>query len=360
MTTAEKLYETLKDVRAGTSGPYPYARCEQLAPLIDEINRLKKEKNAVILAHSYVHPEIIYGVADFTGDSYKLAKDARAADYDRIIFVAVKFMAETAKALNPEREVLIPSRLNGCSLADSITGDDVRRLKTENPDFTFVCYINTSAEVKAECDVCVTSSNVYDIVEKIPSDKIYFVPDKLMGENIQDEMKRRGVEKVIKLYDGNCYVHAEYDADRITRLRAEYPDLQVLSHPECSREIVQKSDVVASTAGMMDAMRHDKTGSAYLLLTECGLAGRAQAEMPGKTFIGPCLECKYMKSNSLEDIRRVLVEPEPDDIIEVSADVREGALRCIDNMFKYAEAVFGNFSTTDHEDEKTDFPMVGT
>jgi quinolinate synthase len=337
MNTAEKLYETLKDVQAGTSGPYPFARCEQLAPMIDEINRLKKEKNAVILAHSYVHPEIIYGVADFTGDSYKLARDAKAADAAIIVFVAVKFMAETAKALNPDRQVLIPSRLNGCSLADSITSDDVRRLKKENPDFTFVCYINTSAEVKAECDVCVTSSNVYDIVERIPNDKIYFVPDKLMGENLQDEMAKRGVDKEIKLFDGNCYVHAEYDADRIGRLRAEHPNLQVLSHPECSRDIVQKSDVVASTSGMMDYMREDKKGDAYLLLTECGLAGRAQVEMPGKTFIGPCLECKYMKSNSLEDVRRVLINPDPGDIVEVSSEVREGSLRCIDEMFRYAE-----------------------
>lgn len=337
MTTAEKLYEQLLGVESGTSGPYPMARCKQMAPLVDEINRLKKEKNAVLLAHSYVHPEIIYGVADHTGDSYKLSKDAKASNADLIIFVAVKFMAETAKALNPEREVRIPSRLNGCSLADSITGDDVRRLKKENPDFTFVCYINTSAEVKAECDVCVTSSNVYDIVERIPSDKIFFLPDKLMGENVQDEMKKRGVEKEIRLYEGNCYVHAEYDAGRVSRLRKEHPDIKILSHPECSRDIVEQSDFVASTSGLMDYMRGDTSGSAYLLLTECGLAGRAQVEMPDKTFIGPCLECKYMKSNSLEDIRRVLVHPEPEDIVEVSPEVREGSLRCIDEMFKYAE-----------------------
>lgn len=336
MSTSGKLYEQLKSVQAGTSGPYTEERCRELAPLVDEINRLKKEKNAVILAHSYVHPEIIYGVSDFTGDSYKLSKDAKAAEADLILFVAVKFMAETAKVLNPGKEVRIPSRQNGCSLADAITGEDVRRLKTEHPDFTFVCYINTSAAVKAECDVCVTSSNVYDIVERIPSDKIYFVPDKLMGENLQDEMKRRGVDKKILLYDGNCYVHAEYDADRIDRLRKKYPKIQVLSHPECCREIVQKSDVVASTSGMMNYMRQDD-GDAYLLLTECGLAGRAQVEMPGKNFIGPCLECKYMKSNSLEDIRRILIDPDPEDIIEVSDAVRDGALRCIDNMFKYAE-----------------------
>lgn len=337
MNTAEKLYNTLQDVQAGTSGPYPFARCEQLAPLIDEINRLKKEKNAVILAHSYVHPEIIYGVSDFTGDSYQLSKDAKATDADLIIFVAVKFMAETAKALNPAKEVRIPSRLSGCSLADSITGSDVRRLRAEHPGFTFVCYINTSAEIKAECDVCVTSSNVYNIIERIPSNQIFFLPDKLMGENVQDEMQRRGVQKEIRLYKGNCYVHAEYDAERVSRLRKQHPNLKILSHPECSRDIIEQSDVVASTTGLMDYMRQDRSGKAYLLLTECGLAGRAQAEIPGKTFIGPCLECKYMKSNSLEDIRRVLMSPEPEDIIEISEDVRAGALRCIDAMFRYAE-----------------------
>ena len=338
MSTAERLYEQLKNVESGTSGPYSRERCEQMAPLVDEINRLKKEKNAVILAHSYVHPEIIYGVGDFTGDSYQLSKDAKATQASLIIFVAVRFMAETAKALNPDKEVRIPSRLSGCSLADCITGADVRRLKAQHPDFTFVCYINTSAEVKAECDVCVTSSNVYNIVERIPSNKIYFLPDKLMGENVQDEMKRRGVEKEILLYDGNCYVHAEYDAGRVSRLRKKYPEIKILSHPECSRDIIEQSDVVASTTGLMDYMRQDKTGSAYLLLTECGLAGRAQVEMPGKTFIGPCLECRYMKSNSLEDIRRVLLNPAPEDIIEISPEVREGSLRCIDIMFRYVES----------------------
>jgi len=337
MTTAEKLYDKLKSVESGTSGPYSKERCEQMASLVDEINRLKKEKNAVILAHSYVHPDIIYGVADFSGDSYQLSKDAKNSDADLIIFVAVKFMAETAKALSPQKEVRIPSRLNGCSLADCITGADVRRLKKENPGLTFVCYINTSAEVKAECDVCVTSSNVYNIVERIPSDKIFFLPDKLMGENVQDEMKKRGVQKEIRLYEGNCYVHAEYDAGRVSRLRKQYPEIKILSHPECSRDIIEQSDFVSSTTGLMDYMRRDASGSAYLLLTECGLAGRAQVEMPGKTFIGPCLECKYMKSNSLEDIRRVLVSPGPEDIVEVSPEVREGSLRCIDAMFHYAE-----------------------
>jgi quinolinate synthase len=337
MSTADVLYEKLKSVAAGTSGPYTRERCGELAPLIDEINRLKREKNAVILTHYYVHPEITSGVGDFVGDSYKLAKDARSTTADIIVFVAVRFMAETAKALNPDKQVLIPSRINGCSLADAITPERVMELRRQFPAHTFVCYINTSAGVKAACDVCVTSSNVYDIIERIPNDKIYFLPDKLMGENIQDEMKRRGVRKDVQIYDATCYVHQQYDPDRITRLRVRHPGLKVLSHPECSPDIIAKSDFVASTKGMMQYLR-ETDANAYLLLTECGLAGRAQVEMPGKTFIGPCVECRYMKSNSLEDILRVLRNPEPADIVELDPSVREGAVRCIDAMFHYAEA----------------------
>jgi quinolinate synthase len=334
--TADRLYTALKSVASGTSGPYTRERCRELAPLVDEINVLKREKNAVILTHYYVHPEIAAGVGDFVGDSYKLAKDARATDADVIVFVAVRFMAETAKVLNPDKEVLIPSRVNGCSLADAVTAEDVQALRRRFPQHTFVCYINTSAAVKAACDVCVTSSNVYDIVERIESDRIYFLPDKLMGENVQDEMERRGVKKDIQIYEATCYVHQQYDADRVLRLRSKYPRLKVLSHPECSPDVVAHADHVASTKGMLSYL-HETDADAYLLLTECGLAGRAQAEMPNKTFIGPCVECRYMKSNTLEDVRRVLRDPEPADRIDVPADVREGALRCLDAMFHYAE-----------------------
>ena len=196
MITAQELYEKLQHVTAsGSTCKYTLEKCEELAPKLNEINELKKEKNAVILVHSYVDPEIVYGIADYTGDSYALSKNAVEADADIIVFVAVKFMGETAKILNPTKDVLIPSELNGCSLADSITGDDIRKLKEQYPDYTYVCYINTTADVKAECDVCVTSGNVYNIVENLPTDKIFFLPDKLMGLNIIDEMKRRGVEK---------------------------------------------------------------------------------------------------------------------------------------------------------------------
>jgi len=180
---AEDLFEKLQHVKiSNTVCQYNREKCEELVPLINEINELKKEKNAVILAHSYVTPDIIFGVADFNGDSYGLSKDAAGTNADIIIFSAVKFMAETAKILNPEKTVLVPGKLNGCSLADSITGEDVRLLKNENPDYTFVCYINTTAEVKAQCDVCVTSSNVYKIVEYLPNDKIFFSARQTHGQ----------------------------------------------------------------------------------------------------------------------------------------------------------------------------------
>ena len=337
MISAEQLHEKLKHVTiGGTSCQYPKEKCEELTPLINRINELKKEKNAVILVHSYVSPEIVYGVADYTGDSYALSKNAMEADADKIIFVAVKFMGDTAKILNPEKDVLIPSSLNGCSLADSITGDDVKKLKEEYPDYTFVCYINTTAEVKAQCDICVTSGNVYDIVEKIDNDKIYFLPDKLMGLNIIDELKRRGVEKDIKLWDGTCYVHEEYDPEMIEYLRSTNPNMRVLAHPECSPGVLNHSDFVGSTSQLLNYMETADAES-YLMLTECGLSSRLQVEMPQVKFVGSCSMCKYMKSNTLEDILRVLENPQEKDYIRIDENVREKAMNCIEQMFKYAE-----------------------
>ncbi|MFC1586657.1 quinolinate synthase NadA, partial [Fibrobacterota bacterium] len=304
--TPEKLYDVLKNVKLGGNVcQYNMARCEDFAPVINEINELKKQKNAVILAHSYVSPEIIYGVADFSGDSYELSKKAQQSDAKIIVFSAVKFMAETAKILNPEKQVLIPTTFNGCTLADSITGEDIRLLKTEYPDYTFVCYINTSAEVKAECHVCVTSSNVYNIVEAVPNDKIYFVPDRLMGINLCEEIERRGIKKKIKLHSGVCYAHEQYDSDMIEYIRMQFPNVSVLSHPECNAGVLKHSDYVGSTSQMINYVRQNPA-DAYFMLTECGLTGRLQLEFPEKSFVGSCTLCKYMKANQLEDILRVL------------------------------------------------------
>jgi quinolinate synthase len=335
--TPQDLYQTLKNVKVGTTVcQYSLKKCEELVPLINEINDLKEEKNAVILAHSYITPEIIYGVSDFVGDSYKLSKDAMATKADIIVFAAVRFMGETAQILNPQKKVLIPAPLDGCTLADAINAEQVRALRKQYPGYTFVCYINTTAEVKAECDVCVTSANVYTVVEQYPNDKIYFLPDKFMGQNLVNEMQKRGVKKDIKFFNGTCYVHEEYNLEQIDRVKMEYPDAKIVSHPECNPTIVKNSDFVGSTEQMLDYMR--KTPSKeFLMLTECGLSSRLQVEFPDKKLVGSCTMCRYMKSNTLEDILRVLKNPQPRDFVQISEETRLRALKCIEAMFQYAE-----------------------
>ena len=334
--TKESMFTTLKNVTLGSSiCLYTPEICEQLSPIANDINKLKKEKNAIILAHSYVAPEIIHCVADFVGDSYELSKKAKSTNADTIIFAAVKFMAETAKLLSPQKEVLIPSSFNGCSLADSITANDIRKLKQQYPHYTFMCYINTSVSVKAECDICVTSSNVYNIAEKIPSDYIYFLPDKLMGQNLQRELARRNVKKTVKYWEGTCYVHEEYDPDMIDFIRLKHPDIKVVSHPECKPDVVDKTDFVGSTSQMINYVKESKN-STFFLLTECGLTSRLQTEISNKTFKGTCTMCKYMKANSLETILSTLKNPAEKNKINLHKTIQKKALNCINNMFKYA------------------------
>jgi quinolinate synthase len=335
--TAQELYQKLKNIRIGGSVcQYSLKKCEELIPLINEINRLKKEKDAVILVHSYVSPEMVYGIADIVGDSYKLSRDAMKTKASTIVFVAVRFMAETAKIVNPGKTVLLPTKDAGCTLADAITAADVRRLRQEFPGYTFICYVNTTAEVKAECDVCVTSGNVYQVVERIAADKIYFLPDKFMGINLKNEMARRNVKKDIKFFSGSCYVHEEYTGEQIFKVRTEYPGVKIVSHPECNEQVIANSDFVGGTEQMLDYMR--KTSSKqFLMLTECGLSSRLQSEFPDKELVGSCSLCKYMKSNTLEDVLRVLKAPKPEDRIEVPESVRVRALKSLEAMFLYSE-----------------------
>jgi len=332
--TATSLYEHLQDVKLGGSVClYTPELCEKMAATINKINAIKKEKNAIILAHSYVVPEIIRTVADFCGDSYELSKRAKESDAELIIFAAVKFMAEGAKLLNPEKRVFVPSLHNGCSLADSITGDDVKALKEQHPDFTFVCYINTTVDVKAECDVCVTSSNVYDIITAIPNENIYFVPDRLMGQNIINELAKRGVKKTIKYWHGTCYVHEEYSTDMIDYIRLQYPGVKVSAHPECSEEIIGKSDFIGSTSQMVNYVK-ENDAPYHFMLTECGLTSRIQSEEPGKTFVGSCTMCKYMKSNSLDNILSTLENEPSAHEIHLEASKTQAALNCLNEMFR--------------------------
>ena len=337
MVTAEKLYEKLKAIHVGNPiCQFTKENCELLLPAIERIEKLKHEKNAIILAHNYVAPQIFYSVADYTGDSYGLSKKAKESDADVIVFAAVRFMAETAKILNPKKIVLDPNPNGGCSLADGITNTDVINLRQQFPDHTFVCYINTTASVKAECDVCVTSSNVYKIIEKIPNDKIYFLPDKLMGENVIQTLKAKGVKKNIKLWEGTCYVHEEYQPENIDQVRKNFNGIEVLVHPECSSAVVNKADYIGSTSQMLNHVRKSDRDS-FFLLTECGLTGVLQSEFPQKTFAGGCTMCKYMKSNSLEDILNVLENPSPQNIIKINLDTQKRALKCVNRMFDYAK-----------------------
>jgi quinolinate synthase len=337
MITAEQLYEKLKSIKVGSPlCEFTLEHCQRIHPIISRIEELKREKNAIILAHNYIAPEILYGVADHTGDSYGLAKIARDSNAEVIVFIAVRFMTETAKILNPDKTVIDPNPDGGCSLADGISAADVRRLRKEFPDHTFVCYINTTAKVKALCDVCVTSSNVYHIVETIENDNIYFLPDKLMAMNVLQYLKDKGVEKNLSWYDGTCYVHEEYAPEAIDVVRANNPGADVLVHPECQPAVVQKADYVGSTTNMLNHVR-ESDGDTFFLLTECGLTGILQSEFPEKRFVGSCTLCKYMKANSLQDVLQALENPRPDQIISLAPEVQKGALSCVKRMFEYAE-----------------------
>lgn len=333
---AERLLRALMHVDCDPHGrTWNLDTCREIAPLTLEINQLKKEKDAVILTHSYVEPEIIYGVGDFKGDSYYLSEKAKESRAKVIVFAGVVFMAETAKILSPDALVVVPDRHSGCSLADSIDGDGVRRLKRLYPDATVVCYINSTAEVKAESDVCVTSSNVYDIVANLPARRVLFVPDRLMAENVRAEMKRRGVDKEIVSSDGTCMVHDQFTPAQIADARAQFPGLKVVAHPECTADVAAVADFVGSTTAMM---KYVKTTPApyFLMLTECGLVSRLQVEDPEKNFIGGCRLCPYMKMNTLEKVRDALKAPRPEQIITLDEDLRQRAARCIDRMFELA------------------------
>jgi quinolinate synthase len=330
-----RLLRSLMHVECSTGRKWNIETCREIAPLTLEINDLKKEKNAVVLTHSYVEPEIVYGVGDFRGDSYFLSAKAKEAEADVIVFAGVVFMAETAKILSPDALVVVPDRDSGCSLADSINGEDVRKMKAMYPDAAVVCYINCTADVKAESDVCVTFSNVYDIVAGLPEKQILFVPDRLMADNIRDDLARRGIDKEIISSDGTCIVHEEFSVEQVQEARKTFPGLKIVAHPECTSDVAELVDYVGSTGEMMNYV---KTTDApyFLMLTECGLVSRLVVEDPEKNFIGGCRLCPYMKKNSLAKIRDALKAPTPEQVITLDENLRKRAAACIERMFELA------------------------
>ena len=270
-------------------------------PLIEKINKLKKEKNAVILAHSYMTPEIYHCVADIVGDSLKLAKESQKAKADIIIMCGVHFMAETAKILNPNKKVLIPDMSAGCSLAEAITGEDVRLLKQKYPGVPVVSYVNTSADVKAETDICCTSSNAVEIVESLGVDKVIFLPDEYLGKNVAAQTKVK-----IITFHGTCIVHERFTPEEIREYRKNYPGIVVLAHPECPPDVVAEADYTGSTSKMSNYVR-DKQPKKVLMVTECSMSDNVAIENPEVEMIKPCNLCPYMKKITLQGIYNSLV-----------------------------------------------------
>jgi quinolinate synthase len=270
------------------------------APYVEAINRLKKQRDAVVLAHNYMTPEIFHCVADFVGDSLALAREAAKTDAKVIVQAGVHFMAETSKILSPEKIVLIPDMRAGCSLAASITGADVRLLKQKYPGLPVVTYVNTSADVKAESDVCCTSSNAKDVVEEIARefgvDTVIMIPDKYLAQNVANQT---GV-KVIT-WEGACEVHERFSANDIRSYREANPGVIVLSHPECPPEVVAASDFAGSTAAMISYVG-DKRPKKVVMVTECSMSDNVSVEYPDVEFVRPCNLCPHMKRITLPKI----------------------------------------------------------
>ncbi len=319
-----RLFQALK--KTGWSK----ADCEVIAPLTLEINQIKKEKNTIILGHSYMTPDIMYGVADIVGDSYGLSKAAKETKADTIVFCSVHFMAETAKIMNPDKTVIVPA-IAGCSLAESITTNDVRELRQNYPEAGVVCYVNTTAAVKAECDACCTSSNALKIIEALPQKKVIFLPDELMAKNLQPLTKK----KIIS-WTGRCIVHEEFTPETIEEVRKEYPNAKILAHLECMPEVIEKVDMAGGTEGMIKYI--EKTPAKELMLvTECGLSDRMKVEHPEKKIIGSCALCLYMKKIMLKDVLQALKSPTPEQIIDIPDDVIKKAKKALNKMVKITE-----------------------
>jgi len=325
-----ELYEHLS--RLEDAHTYTPESCEKFAGEIREIHRLKKERNAVILAHNYQRPEI-FEVADFIGDSLELARQATRVDAEVIVFCGVHFMAESAKILNREKTVLLPDLRAGCSLADSVTAERLAERKEElrrlYPDLAVVSYVNTTADVKAESDVCCTSSNAVQIANALPNRHILFVPDENLARYVQQNS-----DKTIIAWDGNCYVHHQITPEQIRSVREKLPHVKVLAHPECRADVLELADAVLSTSGMVQYAT-ESAASEFLVVTECGLSDRLLLELPEKKFYKACKLCQYMKMITLEGTLKSLENMRHE--IALDEEVRRGAERALRRMFELGQ-----------------------
>ncbi len=300
---------------------------ERVLDAVDDINRIKAEKNAIVLAHYYMRDVIKFGIADYVGDSLDLSRAGRDTDADLIVFCGVNFMAETAKILSPGKTVLLPTLAAGCSLAESITAEDVRKLRSEFPNAAVVTYVNTTADVKAESDVCVTSANAKKIVAALPNDEIIFLPDMYMGANIAAEMP----EKKFITWKGTCIVHERFTGPDLMHYKAMHPGLKVLAHYECPPDVLEMADMHGGTSDMRRYIAENPAQS-YLLATECGMSSTIKEEFPEKEILGPCNLCPYMKSVDIYNTRKTLIMGKPEIIVPEGIRIR--ALRSLERMFE--------------------------
>ena len=294
------------------------------APLVDAINRLKRERRAVILAHNYQTPEIFHCVADIVGDLLALAQRAAETDAEVIVLAGVHFMAETAKLLNPEKIVLIPDAEAGCSLADLINAEDVRLLRQAYPGVPVITYVNTSAAVKAECDICCTSGNAVKVVELLGVDRVIFLPDEYLASYVATQTKVRIIR-----WKGHCEVHERFTGDEIRSYRKGFENLAVIAHPECPPDVLEAADFVGSTAQMIDFVR-DKRPAKVLMVTECSMSDNVAAEVPDVDFVRPCNLCPHMKRITLSNIYSSLVSLQPR--VEINPAIARRARRAVELM----------------------------
>jgi quinolinate synthase len=337
-STVEATYQAMQK-KLGKIVPAVELRIK--AELVFEINRLKKERGAIILGHNYMEPALFHTVPDIVGDSLELSRKAAETDCDPIIFCGVRFMAETAKILNPGKTVLLPAVVAGCSLAESITAEDVRMLKKEYPGVPVVTYINTYADVKAESDICCTSGNASRVVNSLNSERIIFLPDEYLAANVAKETgkniifaekKQKPAAGTVSMigWKGRCEVHEKFTVEDIQNVRQQFPDVQILAHPECSPEVVAASDFSSSTSRMISFIKESKAPQ-YLLLTECSMADNIAAENPDKEMLGLCsVRCPHMNQITLEDTLKALKENVT--LIELDKDIMERARAPLEKM----------------------------
>lgn len=316
--STEALYERVAHI-------IPRAEWLSFSDDIEAILTLKKERNAVILAHNYQTPEIFHGVADIVGDSLALAREAMTVDADIIVLAGVHFMAETAKLLNPEKTVLIPDMGAGCSLADSITPEDIALLRKANPGVPVITYVNTSAAVKAASDICCTSGNAKHVVESLGVQKVLMIPDEYLARNIARE-----TDVEILTWKGHCEVHELFTADDVRELREAHPGVTILAHPECPPDVVDAADFSGSTAVMSNYVGDHKPGK-VVLLTECSMSDNVAVQHPDVSFVRPCNLCPHMKRITLGNIRQALAENRHEVTVDpaIAADARRAVERML-------------------------------